>query len=93
MGGKVPKDYEGAYEKAVPVKAIGVSDASDSKEFPESYVWPVITAKGAIKHPKLPVTPTSTRFEFFSSDMDIEYDEEDDDAEDGAADQCRSGEL
>ena len=49
-GGKVPKDYEGAHERAmkkksVPVKAVTSRPVEiGSFELAETYVWPMISA-------------------------------------------------
>ena len=86
-GGKVPKDYEGAYEKSLKAKktsaaALTVSAASDEpiSDFDETYVslWPVITAKGEIKRPARATTPIKNRFDAFG-DSDDGSDNEDDD--------------
>ena len=57
-GGKVPKDYEGAYEKSMAkpkakVHAVSSRPAEDG-ELEETYLWPLLTA------PKLTKVPKST---------------------------------
>ena len=74
-GGKVPADYEGAYEKAMkkaaaaakPVAAIGVQ--SGVREHDETMIWPLLSAKGPIFRP----TPIKNSFSSLS------YDNENDD--------------
>ena len=68
-GGQVPKDYEGAYEKHLkaqkaskaPVAAI--SAAAQSGNHDETYMWPVITAKGNIRPPGSVATPIQNQYE------------------------------
>ena len=77
--GKVPKDYEGAYEKAKKsgqIKAIMYDDAvtQDSDEHEETFMWPVITAKGQIVHSSKP--PVSTENKYGPLSSADEYDDE-----------------
>ena len=76
-GGKVPKDYEGAYEKSLKAKkttaaALTVSNVSDApgSDFDETYVWPLITAKGEIKRPARAATSLKNRFDAFGDSDD-----------------------
>ena len=71
-GGKVPKDYVGAYEKSLKAKktsaaALAVSNVSDEpvSEFDETYLWPLITAKGEVKRPARATTSIKNRFDVF----------------------------
>lgn len=81
-GGKVPKDYEGAYEKHMKAhKATNV--AAISAEVPlsgnhdETYMWPVITAKGHIRPPGPKATPTKNQYlSLVSDDEDSEDQDE-----------------
>ena len=81
-GGKVPKDYEGAYEKSLKARkttAAVLTSTSASPapmaEFEETYLWPLITANGNIKSPKAAPTPVANQFEAFNDD-DSEPDDE-----------------
>ena len=78
-GGKVPKDYEGSYEKAKKsgqIRAIMCDDAvtHESDEHPETFMWPVITAKEQIVHPSKP--PVSTKNTYAPLSDEDEYDDE-----------------
>ena len=84
-GGRVPKDYEGAYEKSLKAKkttaAVLTSASAEPsllEEYDETYVWPLITAKGKIKHPTPAASSTNNRFAAFSGGVD---DDESDDEE------------
>ena len=67
-GGKVPKDYEGAYEKSMKKLAskpsVGIKAVSskpqgvESFECAETYVWPMISAPSPPKAPMSPPTVT-----------------------------------
>ena len=83
-GGKVPKDYEGAYEKSMKAKkntaaARTVYNTSDAPglDVDETYVWPLITAKVKIKRPAPSATSLKNRFDAFD-DSDNGSDDEDD---------------
>ena len=88
-GGKVPKGYEGAYEKSLKksgqsqkvIAPISVTPLSVPVEYNETTipVWPLLSApsKAARRPPKLQVTPTSNKFDVFMNDND----EDDDDDE------------
>ena len=72
-GGKVPKDYEGAYEKSmkklaskpsVPIKALRSRPQEvESFECAETYVWPMISAPTPSRAPRSPPTMTHNRYD------------------------------
>ena len=87
-GGKVPKDYEGAYERSlkksgsVPVTPVMTSGPlRPNVEHPETdmTLWPMLTHPSVLKRkpPSAPVMPLVNKFEAFTSDSsDDEEDEE-----------------
>ena len=85
---KVPKDYEGAYEESMKAKktataALTVSNVSDAPgpEFEETYMWPLITAKGKIKRPAPAATSLKNRFDAFGDNDNGPDDADDDETE------------
>ena len=78
-GGKVPKDYEGAYEKsmakpkAAKVNAVSSRPAEDG-ELNETYLWPLLTAP-RLSAPQSPPTATGNRYEGLTDDDDSEESE------------------
>ena len=69
--GKVPKDYEGAYQKTmkkaskVKIKAVtsrpaeaAARGSSPSLELVETYLWPMISAPAPPRMPRYPLTAT-----------------------------------
>ena len=81
-GGKVPKDYEGAYEKSMKKLAskpsVGIKAVSskpqgvESFECAETYVWPMISAPSPPKAPRSPPTVTHNRYDDFEDSDDDE---------------------
>ena len=79
-GGKVPKNYEGAYEKSLKksktVSAVKVERTSDDdNEHDETYVWPLLTASKSVKPPVPPTTEVQNRYKSLMNDDDIDDDE------------------
>ena len=74
-GGKVPKDYEGAYEKSMKTSSAKVSAivaepaVARTVEHPETFMWPLITTKGTIQRPpRKSTTPVENRYGALTDD-------------------------
>ena len=77
----------GAYEMSLQAMktsavALTVSNVSDEpvSEFDETYLWPLITAKGEVKRPARATTSIKNRFDAFGND-EVGSDNEADDEE------------
>ena len=75
--GKVPADYEGAYEKSLKTKVSVVqAEIAKPETYPETFMWPLLTAPIIPKQNKVPPTIVKNRYHSLGDDSDDDDEDE-----------------